>query len=48
VEAEEQLEREGKAPVRFELAPQFTTGDAVSGRTEVESTRHRDENQHRA
>jgi RNA polymerase-binding transcription factor DksA len=47
-EAEEQLEREGNAPVRFELPPQFTTGDAFSGRTEVESTRHRDENQHRA
>ena len=47
-EAEEQLEAAGDAPVRFELPPQFTTGDAFSGRTEVESTRHRDENQHRA
>lgn len=47
-EAEEQLEREGKAPVRFELPPQFTTGDAFSGRTEVESKVHREEHQHRA
>ena len=47
-EAEEQLEREAKAPVRFDLPPQFSSRDAFSGRTEVESTRHRDENQHRA
>ncbi|HEX8280024.1 MAG TPA: TraR/DksA C4-type zinc finger protein [Chthoniobacterales bacterium] len=46
--AEEQLEGEGKAPVKFELAPQFTTGDAISGRTEVESTRHREEHTDRA
>jgi DnaK suppressor protein len=47
-EAEERLEHEGKAPVRFELPPQFTTGDAVSGRTEVESKVHREEHQDRA
>ena len=41
-QAEERLEAEGNAPVRFELPPQFTTGDASSGRTEVESTRHRE------
>jgi hypothetical protein len=48
VDAEEELERDGKAPVRFELPPQFTTGDAFSGRTEVESTVHREEHQDRA
>lgn len=47
-EAEAQLERDGKAPVKFELPPQITSRDASSGRTEVESTLHRDENQHRA
>jgi RNA polymerase-binding transcription factor DksA len=42
-EAEEDLERKGNAPVRFELSPQFTTGDAFAGYTEVESTRHRED-----
>jgi DnaK suppressor protein len=48
VEAEEQMEREGNSPVKFELPPQFTTGDAISGRTEVESKTHREEHQDRA
>ncbi|MDQ6859741.1 MAG: TraR/DksA family transcriptional regulator [Verrucomicrobiota bacterium] len=48
LEAEEQLERDGKAPVRFELAPQFTTRDASSERTAPETAVHRDESQHRA
>jgi RNA polymerase-binding transcription factor DksA len=48
LDAEEQMEREGNAPVKFELPPQFTTGDAFSGRTEVESKVHREEHQDRA
>lgn len=47
-EAEEHLEHEGKAPVKFELPPQFTTGDAFSARSEVESKVHREEHQDRA
>jgi RNA polymerase-binding transcription factor DksA len=47
-EAEEQLEAEGKELVHFELAPQFTVGDASSGRTETESKRHRQENSDRS
>jgi RNA polymerase-binding transcription factor DksA len=46
-EAEEQLEREGRSPLHFELPPQFSTGDVSSGRTEVESTTHREKHQHR-
>jgi DnaK suppressor protein len=46
-EAEAQLESEGSPPVRFELPPQFTTGDASAGRTEAESTLHRDQNSSR-
>ncbi len=46
-EAEEQLEQEGKAPLRFELPPQFSTSDVSSGRTEGESTMRREEGQHR-
>ena len=46
-EAEEQLEREGRPPVRFELPPQFSVRDVSAGRTEVESTLHRDQHQHR-
>jgi RNA polymerase-binding transcription factor DksA len=47
-EAEEQLEAEGKAPVHFEFAPQFTVGGASSGRTETESKRHRQANSGRS
>ena len=48
VEGEAQLEREGRSPVRFELPPQFTTGDTFAGWTEVESTRHREEHTDRS
>ena len=43
VEAEEQLERDGKAPVHFEIPPQFTTREVSQGRTEAESELHREQ-----
>jgi RNA polymerase-binding transcription factor DksA len=46
-EAEGQIERDGTPPLHFELPPQFSTGDVSSGRTEVESTLHREKDQHR-
>jgi RNA polymerase-binding transcription factor DksA len=43
VAAEEQLERDGKAPVHFEIPPQFTTREVSQGRTEAESELHREQ-----
>ena len=43
VEAERALEADGKAPVHFEIPPQFSVREVSSGRTEAESTRHREQ-----
>ena len=43
VEAEQALEADGKAPVHFEIPPQFSVREVSLGRTEAESTRHREQ-----
>jgi RNA polymerase-binding transcription factor DksA len=43
VEAEQQLEAEGKAPVHFEIPPQFSTQDISQGWSEAESELHREQ-----
>jgi RNA polymerase-binding transcription factor DksA len=43
IEAEQQLEADGKAPVHFEIPPQFTTREVSLGRTEAESELHREQ-----
>ena len=48
IEAEQQLETDGKAPVHFEIPPQFTTREVSLGRTETESARHREQSGSRA
>ena len=43
VEAEKAMEADGKAPVHFEIPPQFSVREVSLGRTEAESTRHREQ-----
>ncbi len=43
MEAEQALEADGKAPVHFEIPPQFSVREVSLGRSEAESTRHREQ-----
>jgi RNA polymerase-binding transcription factor DksA len=43
IEAEQALEADGKAPVHFEIPPQFSVREVSLGRSEAESTRHREQ-----